>query len=167
MHSVDYGQDYEDLSNNLAAVGEVNSIAVAPFNPMEIYAATDLGVVWTVDGGQTWWQFQTGLPRVRCTELRYLKSATTTTDTLVVSTEGRGVWQRPITSTPVVYLDRRLAGAQDGTHENPYVSFATTLPLVPPGGVLALHGDNYTGAPVTITTPMTLQAYESPATIGG
>jgi hypothetical protein len=50
--SIDGGASWQDLSANLP--GPVSSIAVDPRKPATIYAATNVGVIRSTDGGETW-----------------------------------------------------------------------------------------------------------------
>ena len=68
----------------------VNDVVVDPDDVTNntIYAATDVGVFATSDGGTTWLLLQSGLPQVECTSLKLNETARI----LQVGTHGRGVW---------------------------------------------------------------------------
>lgn len=70
----------------------VTSIAIHPYDPEILYAATAIGVFRTRDGGDSWEPFDTGMPRIVTTELVLRRS----TRTLYASTMGRGAYRRPI-----------------------------------------------------------------------
>jgi photosystem II stability/assembly factor-like uncharacterized protein len=67
----------------------VSSLAIDPQDSNSIYAATDIGVYRSSDGGATWLPLGTGLPRVAVFDLkisdvqRYLR----------IATHGRGIWE--------------------------------------------------------------------------
>ena len=75
----------------LPAVAVV-SLAIHPYSPETIYAATAIGVFITRDGGDSWEPYESGMPRIVTTELALRKS----TMTLYVSTMGRGAYRRVI-----------------------------------------------------------------------
>ncbi|MFO0837958.1 MAG: hypothetical protein U1D55_05480 [Phycisphaerae bacterium] len=165
-HTTDFWSTVNlDVSSTLASLRAINGIVVMPFNQDEMYVATDVGVFQSLDGGASWAPFQTGLPIIGCEDLKLIKR-TTGTDTLVVMTWGLGVWKRDIPGTPLVYVDDRTSGVEDGTIEHPYHTFGGAAAAVPAGGTVALHGARYHVAPITITHAMTLTAYESDAVLG-
>ncbi|HKR61180.1 MAG TPA: HYR domain-containing protein, partial [Pyrinomonadaceae bacterium] len=67
----------------------VSSIAVDPQNSNILYAATDIGVYQSTDGGANWAPYGVGLPRVAVFDVkisnvqRYLR----------IATHGRGIWE--------------------------------------------------------------------------
>lgn len=70
----------------------VSSLAIHPYNPEAVYAATAVGVFRTLDGGDSWEPFDEGMPRIVTTELSLRKL----TKTLYVSTMGRGAFRRTL-----------------------------------------------------------------------
>ncbi len=163
LHTTNFWRSWTDISGSLANVGAVNAIVVAPFNSREIYAATDFGVFRTQNSGMSWEPFQSGLPIVGCTDLRYIIDRTRAgNDKLVVATFGRGLYECTINRQPLVYVDPSNIGVEDGTFEHPYNTFNEGHTVVPNRGVLALRGNIYT-VPVTLVKPMTINAYESTA----
>ena len=171
VHTTDYWQTWEDLTNGLSSVGRVEAIVVSPFNQDRIFVGTDIGVFWTEDGGQNWNPFQTGLPVVRVTDLRYITHQDAgETDRLVISTYGRGMYERPVSGPAINYVDGSIsAGAsENGTLEKPYNTLNEGLYYSPDGGIVALRGGSYTnsGSPNTLDKPVTLDSYVGPAVIG-
>ncbi len=165
LHTTDFWQTYEDISSTLSLVNRVTSLVVMPFTDgQEIIAATTIGVFRTQDGGGTWEPFNEGMPIVDAREIQ-LDYRTNGLVRLTVATYGRGVWQRTFSRTPLVYVDDRNFDTQDGTLRYPYRQLEDAINAVPAGGRVALHGDNYVDAPITITSPMILSAYETPAII--
>lgn len=159
-----YTDTWEDRTGNLIGLLHGVSVVAMPFQEDELYAATDIGVYHTTDGGQTWAPFADGMPTLSVSGMKLIKR-TTGTDTLVVSTFGRGVWKRDVPGIPIVYVDARNSGTENGTFDHPFNTFAEGQAAVPSGGILALHGDTYMNAPITLSNPMTIQAYELPASI--
>ena len=154
-------QTWTDVTGSLSAVREVSSIVATPFNLRQLFAATDIGVFWTQDGGATWAPFQDGLPIVRCTEIRYLVDPLHGgADRLVVATHGRGMWERVIAGPPIFYVDRRNLGLENGTFEHPYNTFGEGVAAASAGAVVGLRGDIYT-EPLVLTAPRVYMAYET------
>lgn len=165
LHTTDYWQTFGTITNNLLDVSRVNNLVVMPFtDSQEIIAATDLGVFRTLDGGSTWDPFNTGLPIVNATDIQ-LDYKTDGFVQLTVSTYGRGVWKRSFFRTPLMYVDDRNFGTQDGTLRYPYRQLESAVNAIPTNGRVAIHGDTYFDAPITITRGMILSAYESAALI--
>lgn len=79
---------WENISGNLPPGLPVNSIAVDPWSPEHyIFAATDFGLYYTMDGGQTW-QKEMSIPNVAVHEVKIrLKDRA-----LFAFTHGRGMW---------------------------------------------------------------------------
>ena len=79
---------WENISGNLPPGLPVNAIAVDPWSPEHyIFAATDFGLYYTLDGGQTW-QKEMSIPNVAVHEVKIrLKDRA-----LFVFTHGRGMW---------------------------------------------------------------------------
>lgn len=168
LHTTDYWQTWTDISGTLTIVGRVFTIVATPFDAKQIFVGTDVGMFYTQDGGATWQPFQTGLPIVQCRALRYIGDRSfprTGNDKLVVATFGRGMYERTISRPPLVYVDHRNNGFEDGTFEHPYNLFIEGHAVTPDYGILAIYGGVYS-APQTLNRPMTLQAYGSTVKIG-
>lgn len=67
----------------------VSKLFASPHDPMTIFAATDLGVYRTTDGGDHWSLFGAHLPQVRVTDLYIPPNGSF----LRIGTYGRGVWE--------------------------------------------------------------------------
>jgi len=164
--TTDNWQSRTDITGTLVSAAWVKAIASVPFSPQELYVGTDIGVFHTTNMGQTWTPFQTGMPIAQCTDLKYIKRPDGD-DLLVASTFGRGVWIRPIAGTPVVFVDPRYSdGVELGTIESPFNTIAEAQAVVPANGIIAIHGDDYPEAPITLNSPARWRVYEPPAHIG-
>jgi photosystem II stability/assembly factor-like uncharacterized protein len=142
-------------------VGQVWDLVVRPFQPKEIYLATDNGVLTTQNGGFNWQPIQTGLPAVQCRVLRYRVDPTFRgQDKLIVATFGRGLYERLVPGPAIVYVDLRNTGAEFGTLEHPFNTFDEGLNATPVGGILALRGDMYV-PPTPLSKRLTIHAYET------
>jgi hypothetical protein len=73
----------------------VNSVAIDPANPQNVYVGTDIGVYGSGDHGSTWQAIGTGLPVVPIFQLA-IASPNTAGEVLRVATHGRGMWQIPL-----------------------------------------------------------------------
>ena len=69
----------------------VNGFVIDPSNPSRLYAGTDVGVYWSVDGGTSWNPYGTGLPIVSIFDMALAKKGATRT--LRIATHGRGMWE--------------------------------------------------------------------------
>jgi hypothetical protein len=67
----------------------VNSFAVDPLNPSNLYAGTDIGVYVSLNGGATWSPYGTGLPRVAVFDMAIQSQHRI----LRIATHGRGMWE--------------------------------------------------------------------------
>jgi photosystem II stability/assembly factor-like uncharacterized protein len=76
----------------------VNGMTVDPAQPNTLYAATDIGVFATIDGGATWFPYSEGLPRVAVFDIAFQNAATRV---LRIATHGRGIWERTPLPIPV------------------------------------------------------------------
>ena len=169
-HTQDFGQTWTDIGGTtIRNVGYVRTLLAKPFNRNELWVGTDLGVFHTTDGGTTWAPYQDGLPIVQCTDLRYVADpGHSGNDLLLLSTFGRGMYQRVIATSPVSYVDQNATGFADGTFEHPYQSLVAGLSSTPAGGTIALRGNGYPIGvpPFVMNTRLTLQSYAGSSTLG-
>jgi hypothetical protein len=73
----------------------VNSLAIHPANSSIVYAATDIGVYATFDGGSSWSPYSPGLPRVAVFDIAFFDGAE---KVLRIATHGRGIWELEVGS---------------------------------------------------------------------
>ncbi|MGC6413423.1 MAG: T9SS type A sorting domain-containing protein [Bacteroidia bacterium] len=79
---------WDDISGNLPKSLPVNSVAVDPWSPEHyIFAGTDFGLYYTMDGGATW-QKEMSIPNVAVHEVKIRNSDRS----LYAFTHGRGMW---------------------------------------------------------------------------
>lgn len=94
LKTTDLGKTWTDISGfgsgEKSATGfpdvAVYTLLVMPYNPDIIWAGTEIGLVESTDGGNTWALAQNGLPAVSVWELKVVD------DQVVVATHGRGIW---------------------------------------------------------------------------
>jgi hypothetical protein len=169
FHSRDHGVSWTDVSGDLSGLKIVRCLVQKPFEPHVLWIGTDIGVFQTVDGGASWQPFQEGLPIGICTDLRYIVDpAHAGNDKLVVTTYGRGLYERDVPSFPLAYVSPDdPTTTEDGTYEHPFDTFLEGTNSIPDGGSLGLRGGSYfPGLHVTFNAPLTLRAYGGAAVIG-
>jgi photosystem II stability/assembly factor-like uncharacterized protein len=91
--TTDEGRTWTDITGNLPEV-PTNDIVASPTDARVMWAATDIGMFVTRDGGATWARYQQGLPIVGVQALAYIRGDAF--DTLRIATFGRGHWQRVV-----------------------------------------------------------------------
>ncbi|MFQ5551044.1 MAG: hypothetical protein ACE5FJ_07400, partial [Gemmatimonadales bacterium] len=92
--STDYGQTWEDLSNNIPC-GPINVVREDPHNENVLYVGTDLGAYVSIDGGQYWHVLANNLPTTFVHDIIIHPRD----DIMVAATHGRGMFAmdvRPI-----------------------------------------------------------------------
>ena len=94
LRTVDYGVTWEDLSGFATGGPSTNGfpdvavydLLVFSDDPDQIWAATEIGLVESLDGGLTWALADNGLPAVG------IWAMTEVEDEVVLGTHGRGIW---------------------------------------------------------------------------
>jgi photosystem II stability/assembly factor-like uncharacterized protein len=93
----------------------INCVLIHPDNANHIYLGTDVGVLFSNDGGFNWMDWNDGLPNVIIMEMELHR----TTNTIVAASYGRGVWSSPA----------------EGAVPDPVTLTLTPLvTVIPPGG---------------------------------
>ncbi|WP_353777638.1 T9SS type A sorting domain-containing protein [Winogradskyella sp. 3972H.M.0a.05] len=85
--SVDGGDTWSSIQGDLPDI-QVNAIAVDLTNDDIVYAATDLGVFITINGGANWTEFNHNLPITFVQDIEYNSAD----QKLRIATFGRGIW---------------------------------------------------------------------------
>ncbi|MBP6403083.1 MAG: T9SS type A sorting domain-containing protein [Bacteroidia bacterium] len=95
--TTDRGQSWTNISGNLPDV-PLTDLIPYPYNPDQLYLATEEGGFKTTDGGTTWVRWNSGMPEsIQMTEMKALDSIAVNGSFWVrTSTFGRGIWQRDI-----------------------------------------------------------------------
>ncbi|MCX6275305.1 MAG: glycosyl hydrolase [Bacteroidetes bacterium] len=86
--STDGGMTWAPIQNNLPERGNVYTIAEDHINKDLLFAGTEFGVYFTIDGGQKWIQLKSGLPTIAVRDL----AIQTRESDLVLATFGRGYY---------------------------------------------------------------------------
>jgi len=89
LKSSDKGKTWTSISANLPARGSVYSLAEDHKNAGLLFAGTEFGVHFTIDGGKTWTQLNGGLPAAVCVPDMAIQQRE---NDLVIATFGRGFY---------------------------------------------------------------------------
>ena len=88
LKSTDRGKSWTSITANLPENGPVLAFAEDPVNPNLLFAGTEFGIFFTVDGGQKWVQLKGGLPTIA---IRDIVVQARESD-VVIATFGRGFY---------------------------------------------------------------------------
>lgn len=88
LKSTDAGRTWVSIKSNLPANGPVWAIAEDPVNANLLFAGTEFGLFFTIDGGQKWLQLKGGMPTIAVRDIVIQKRE----NDLVVGTFGRGIY---------------------------------------------------------------------------
>ncbi len=86
--STNGGLNWSPVHGNLPARGSVYSIAEDSVNANLLFAGTEFGVFFTIDGGQSWTQLKAGVPVIAVRDLAIQRRE----NDLVLGTFGRGIY---------------------------------------------------------------------------
>src|ERR1700754_2072939 len=88
LRTTDAGKTWTSITSNLPANGPVWAIAEDHVNPGLLFAGTEFGLFFSIDGGQKWIQLKGGLPTIAVRDLNIQKRE----NDLVIGTFGRGIY---------------------------------------------------------------------------
>jgi len=88
LKSTDAGRTWISVAGNLPKNGPVWAIAEDHVNPNLLFAGTEFGLFFSIDGGLKWIQLKGGLPTIAVRDLSIQKRE----NDLVVATFGRGIY---------------------------------------------------------------------------
>ena len=88
MRSTNKGESWTSISGNLPERGSVYAIAEDHVNPNLLFAGTEFGLFFTIDGGDNWIQLKSGLPTVAIRDI----AIQTRENDLVLASFGRGFY---------------------------------------------------------------------------
>ena len=88
MKSTDKGNTWKSISGNLPVNGAIHSILQDHVNPDLLFAGTEFGCFFTIDGGTAWIQLKAGLPTISIKDMTVQKRE----NDLVVASFGRGFY---------------------------------------------------------------------------
>ena len=110
----------------------VNSITFDERAPQNMYAATDIGIYRSTDGGANWVPFSNGLPRLAVFDIAFQEQNGTVTAERVlrIATHGRGIWEIAV-PTPAGQLTQAVSRKTHGGAG----TFDVNLPVVGTRGI--------------------------------
>ncbi len=85
----------------------VSTLAVDPANSLVVFAGTDVGVYRSIDGGNNWSPFNTGMPKIAIFDLQIQNA----NRLLRAATHGRGIFE--IALDPAVTISGQISGANN------------------------------------------------------
>jgi photosystem II stability/assembly factor-like uncharacterized protein len=88
LKSIDAGKTWTAIKANLPSNGPVLAIAEDHVNPGLLFAGTEFGLFFTIDGGAKWLQLKSGLPTVAVRDIAIQKRE----NDLVLASFGRGFY---------------------------------------------------------------------------
>jgi photosystem II stability/assembly factor-like uncharacterized protein len=88
VKSTDYGKTWTSITGDLPDGGSVQVVREHPRQPSLLFAGTEFGVYFTIDGGVHWTQLESGLPGVPVHDIQIQARA----NDLVLGTHGRGIY---------------------------------------------------------------------------
>ncbi|MCX6250131.1 MAG: glycosyl hydrolase [Bacteroidetes bacterium] len=88
LKSADKGKSWESIAGNLPANGTVHSLQQDFINSDLLFAGTEFGCFFTIDGGKNWIQMKAGLPVIPVRDMTLQKRE----NDLVLATFGRGFY---------------------------------------------------------------------------
>jgi photosystem II stability/assembly factor-like uncharacterized protein len=86
--STNQGKSYTSIAGNLPERGTVYAIAEDHLNPQMLFAGTEFGIFYTLDGGANWSKLGSGLPTIAVKDIDIQRRE----NDLVLATFGRGFW---------------------------------------------------------------------------
>jgi photosystem II stability/assembly factor-like uncharacterized protein len=86
--TTDAGKTWTPIQNNLPVRGTVYTVAEDHVNPDLLFAGTEFGVYFSIDGGEKWTQLKGGLPTITIKDMEIQKRE----NDLVIATFGRGYY---------------------------------------------------------------------------
>jgi len=133
----------------------IHGVLVDKTNPPVLYAATDIGVYVSTDGGDHWDVLGTGLPKITVYDMEFAPG-----NKLRIATYGRGMYDIPLEAAPQPSISINDVSANEGNSGG--TAFTFTVSLSQPSGIpvtvdyataddTAQAGSDYTAASGTLT----------------
>ncbi len=88
MKSMNKGRTWFPIVSNLPEKGTVHTIVEDPVEPQLLFAGTEFGIFFSINGGGNWIQLKSGLPTIAVRDIKIQKDE----DDLVLATFGRGFY---------------------------------------------------------------------------
>ena len=88
LKSTDKGKNWTMITNKLPVNGSIHTLEQDPVNPNLLFAGSEFAFYFSVDGGNEWIEFKSGLPTSAVRDIAIQERETD----LVISTFGRGIY---------------------------------------------------------------------------
>jgi photosystem II stability/assembly factor-like uncharacterized protein len=88
LKSTDKGKTWTAITNKLPANGTIHTIQQDNVNPNLLFAGSEFGFYFSIDGGNEWIEFKSGLPTIAVRDIALQERETD----LVIGTFGRGIY---------------------------------------------------------------------------
>jgi photosystem II stability/assembly factor-like uncharacterized protein len=88
LKSTDKGKTWTMITNKLPVNGSIHTIEQDPFNPNLLFAGSEFSFYFSIDGGNEWIEFKSGLPTAAVRDITIQERETD----LVICTFGRGFY---------------------------------------------------------------------------
>ena len=88
LKSIDLGESWTSIASNLPENGSVHSIQQDHLDPDLLFAGTEFGVYFTLDGGNQWIELKAGIPDIAVKDIEIQERE----NDLVLATFGRGFY---------------------------------------------------------------------------
>ena len=88
LKSSDKGKTWTPITNKLPANGTIHTIEQDNVNPNLLFAGSEFGFYFSIDGGSEWLEFKTGLPTIAVRDIAIQEREVD----LVIGTFGRGIY---------------------------------------------------------------------------
>jgi hypothetical protein len=88
LKSSDKGKTWTPITNKLPANGTIHTIEQDNVNPNLLFAGSEFGFYFSIDGGNEWIEFKTGLPTIAIRDIAIQEREVD----LVIGTFGRGIY---------------------------------------------------------------------------
>ena len=141
LKSTDLGRTWTSIAGDLPERGTVYALAEDPVDPDLLFAGTEFGLYFTLDGGRHWMQLNGGMPTIAVRDLAIQQRE----NDLVAATFGRGFYvlddYPPLRSLTADALEKDFLSFA----VKPAWMYVPSLPLSTPGK--AYLGDSYFTAP--------------------
>ena len=141
FRSTDLGRTWTSVAGGLPERGTVYALAEDPVDPDLLFAGTEFGLYFTLDGGQRWVELTGDMPTIQVRDLAIQRRE----NDLVAASFGRGFYvlddYAPLRSLSADALEQEFLGFA----VKPAWMYVPSLPLSTPGR--AYLGDSYFTAP--------------------
>jgi photosystem II stability/assembly factor-like uncharacterized protein len=88
LKSSDKGKTWSAIANKLPANGSIHSIEQDNINPSLLFAGSEFGFYFSIDGGNEWIEFKSGLPTIAVRDIALQERESD----IVIGTFGRGIY---------------------------------------------------------------------------